>query len=91
MPHAALEGAAPIPAVFVREEFKVVDRRYMEDCGDRLFLLALVRNASVNRLDCGNVRPAEFEVGCWLPVYDDYRQPWMILSVRHQPIAGLAL
>lgn len=86
MAHATLEDAAPVPAMVVREEFKVVDRRHMEDCGDRLFLLALIRDACRHRLESGDVRPAEFEVGGRLPINDDDRQPgsiWSLLVLRH--------
>lgn len=50
MPHSTLECAASLPAVCVREKFEVTNRRHVEDRGDGLFLLPLVRDACVDSL-----------------------------------------
>lgn len=55
MAHTALEGAPPLPAVLIGKEFEVRDCRYVQDRGDCLFLLALVRNACRNRLKGCNI------------------------------------
>lgn len=89
MTHATFEDAAPVPAMFVREEFKVVDCRHMEDRGDRLFLLALVSDACRHCLEGGNVRLAQFEVSGWLPIDDDDGQPRVVAALRHPaPLAA---
>ena len=70
MPHSALECAASLPAVRIREKFEVSNRRHVEDRGDGLFLLPLVRNACLHGLKGRDIRLSQFEVVGGLPVYD---------------------
>ena len=50
MPHSALECAASLPAVCVREKFEVANRRHVKDRSDCLLLLPLVCYAGRNSL-----------------------------------------
>lgn len=55
----------------------------MENGGDRLFLLALVRNARIYCLYGSNIRFAQLEVGGWLPLDDDDGKPWKVAAISH--------
>ncbi|MDW9528074.1 hypothetical protein RWE87_04930 [Sinorhizobium meliloti] len=77
MPLSALEHAVALPAVLGRQEFEVIDTRYVQDRGPCALLLVLVGRPAGNCLKGDGVAFPYLQVvaGNVVVASDGYREP----------------